>query len=298
MTSLPPPLDGAARLDLGDVACWVGGSGAPLLLVHSVNAAASAAEVRPLYLHYRATHTVYAPDLPGFGSSDRSERAYTPRLMTDAIHRVADAIRERHGSAPFDALAVSLGTEFLARAACEQPGHYRSLALVSPTGLSGLTRRRAAPGTTREVPGLRRVLSARPWADALYRGLTRPGVIRYFLARTWGSARIDETLWAYDVLTARQPGARHAPLHFLAAALFSADIHVLYESLAAPVWMSHGVRGDFTDYRGRVLVDPEGRWQVSVYDSGALPYFEHPEAFFAAWDRFRAGAAGVAAPNR
>ena len=32
----------------------------PLLLVHSVNAAASAYEVKPLYEHYRRSRTVYA----------------------------------------------------------------------------------------------------------------------------------------------------------------------------------------------------------------------------------------------
>ena len=49
--------------------------GPPLLLVHSVNAAASAAEVRPLHEHYRATRTVLSLDLPGYGFSDRSDRA-------------------------------------------------------------------------------------------------------------------------------------------------------------------------------------------------------------------------------
>src|SRR5579859_5130132 len=60
-------------------------SGRPLVLIHSINAAASAYEMRPLYLHYRSQRPVYAPDLPGFGFSDRSNRAYSPQLYTDAI---------------------------------------------------------------------------------------------------------------------------------------------------------------------------------------------------------------------
>ncbi len=62
------------------------GSPRPLLLVHSVNAVASAYEVKPLYEHYAGQRPVYAVDLPGFGFSERSDRAYGPRLMTDAIH--------------------------------------------------------------------------------------------------------------------------------------------------------------------------------------------------------------------
>ena len=37
----------------------------PLLLIHSVNAAASAAEVRPLFEHYRRERRVIAMELPG-----------------------------------------------------------------------------------------------------------------------------------------------------------------------------------------------------------------------------------------
>jgi len=282
---LPPPVDGEFFAYDG-IACWTAGSGPPLLLVHSVNAAASAAEVRPLFEHARRNHTVFAVELPGYGHSRRGEQSYTPRLMTDALHATAAQIRERCGTGPVDALAVSLGCEFLARAAAEQPAHWRRLALVSPTGFNGRTPRRAAPGSTREVAWLYRLLSNPRWAQGLFEQLTRPGVVRYFLQRTWGAKTIDEAMWAYAVATARQPGARHAPLHFLGAGLFSADIHAVYDALVQPVWACHGVRGDFTDYRGMSLVKNCARWQADVYPTGALPYFEVPAEFNAAFDAF------------
>jgi hypothetical protein len=43
--------------------------------------------------------------------------------------------------------------------------------------------------------------------------------------------------------------------------------------------MSHGVRGDFVDYRGKQRFASRGNWRFTVFDSGALPYFEHPQAF-------------------
>jgi pimeloyl-ACP methyl ester carboxylesterase len=292
--SLPPPVPGEAlRLNgrAGPMTVHVAGQGPPLLLVHSVNAAASAAEVRPLHTHYAATRTVFSPDLPGYGLSERSDRPYTPRLMTDALHDVSALIHQRCGPAPFDALAVSLASEFLARAATERPADYRSLALVSPTGFNGTTPRRGAPGSTREMAWLGGLFRGpgQIWGGALFRGLTRPGVIRYFLKRTWGSDQIDEDLWAYDVLTTRQPGAEFAPLCFLSGAMFSADIHIVYESLTAPVWVTHGVRGDFTDYRGLGLVSERANWQVAVLPTGALPYFEVPQQFIAGYDAFLAG---------
>lgn len=281
--SLPPPVPGeqlALHLPgFGRMAAFIDGQGPPLLLVHSVNAAACAAEVRPLHLHFAASRTVLSVDLPGYGLSDRTDKAYTPRLMTDAVLVAAAALQQRRGAAPVDALALSLGCEFLARAAGAQPTLFRSLALVSPTGLMGGRSGRGAPGSTRRVPGLLPLLRGPGWGGALFRGLTRPGVIRYFLERTWGSKAIDEELWRYDVLTTRQPGAEHAPLHFLSGGLFSADIHDVYARLAQPVWMSHGVRGDFTDYRGAGFLQGRANWQFSVYPTGALPQFELPQRF-------------------
>jgi len=282
---LPPALAGE-RVRFDGVSCYVAGSGPPLILVHSVNAASSAAEMRPVFERYRSSRTVYAIDLPGFGFSDRSDRPYTPRVMTDALQSLADRVREHCGRAPIDAVASSLGCEFLARAAVERSQVWGRLALVSPTGLDGNTPRRGKPGSTRGKPWLYALLRARPWSEKLYRALTRPGVIRYFLQRTWGSAAIDEVLWNYDVRSSHQPGARFAPLYFLAGGLFSQDIHRIYESLWQPVWMSHGVRGDFTDFRGKALIHDRGNWRTTVFECGALPYFERPAEFFAELDEF------------
>lgn len=270
----------------------VSGDGPPVLLVHSINAAAGAHEMRPLMQRLAATHTVYVPDLPGFGASDRADIAYTPRLYTDALHRTVDAIRARHGRSALPALALSLGCEFLARAAAERPEAFSRLALVSPTGLMGLKARRGPPGASRAVPGLHAALTRPGWGPALFRQLTKPGVVRYFLRRTWGGDTIDETMWADSVAAARAPGAHHAPLYFLSAGLFSADVLALYEALTMPVWASHGTRGDFTDYRGRVHLEGRPNWRWTVYEGGALPYFEHPDAFGQALERFLAAGPG------
>ncbi len=286
--NLPPAL-GGERIVFGGVNCYIKGSGPPLVLVHSINAAPSAAEVRPLFEHCSATHTVFAIDLPGFGLSDRPDRGYDPRLMTDALHALAAQVRHRCGAVPIDALALSLGCEFLARAAVEQPTRWGRLAFVSPTGLKGMKPRRGSPGSTRARPWLHALLSAKPWSQTIYHLLTQPAVIRYFLQRTWGRESIDETLWAYDVLTARQPGARFAPLHFLSGGLFSKDIHHIYEALTQPVWMSHGVRGEFKDFKGLRLLQDRGQWHTTVYQTGGLPYFELPAVFLRAFDAFLAG---------
>jgi len=199
-------------------------------------------------------------------------------------------VRERLGVAAIDALAVSLSCEFLARAAAEAPTAYRSLALVSPTGLAGRDERRGLPESTLGPAWLPKLLHGPGWGRWMFKGLTRPGVIRFFLEKTWGSPHIDELLWQQAVATAQAPGAEHAPLYFLSGSLFSRDIQDVYERLPMPVWMSHGVRGDFTDYRKKSLLADRPNWRFAVFETGALPYFEETQAFTQAWDAFLAAA--------
>ncbi|MCB8745676.1 alpha/beta hydrolase [Rhodoferax sp. U2-2l] len=293
-TPLPQALDGALSTlphDGGQLAVYSGGTGAPLLLVHSINAVASAAEVWPLFEHYRTSRSVAALDLPGYGLSTRANRPYTVRVMTDAIVKAARWLQAKHGGAPVDAVAVSLSCEFLARAAVENPGLFKSLTLVSPTGFRGGQVLQEAPGQTRYMPGLDKFLRGPGWGGFLFRQLTRPGVIRYFLEKTWGAKTIDETLWAYNCLSARQPNAECAPLAFLSGILFSADIHTIYRQVTLPTLVVHGVRGDFTDYKMLSIVSGQPNWQVQVLPTGAMPYFEVPQAYVAIQDKFLAAVA-------
>jgi pimeloyl-ACP methyl ester carboxylesterase len=257
-----------------------------MLLVHTVNAAASAQEVRPVFEYHRTQRTVYAFDLPGYGCSDRADRPYTVRLMTDAVLQVTREIQRRHPGARIDALASSLGTEFLARAAVELPGAFGTLALVSPTGFNGRRRHYGPAGGSREVSAAAALLKGRPWSATLFGWLTRPRVVRYFLERMYGGKDIDSQLFETAVRTARVPGAHFAPLAFLSGSLFSADANAIFERLELPVWMSHGVRGDFVDFRGQATVASKPNWTFSVFSTGALPYFERPQEFEAAYEQF------------
>ncbi|WP_375412386.1 alpha/beta fold hydrolase [uncultured Bradyrhizobium sp.] len=261
----------------------------PLLLVHSINAAGSAYEVKPLYEHYRQSRTVYALELPGFGHSERRKREYTVRMMTDAILIAVNEIQNVHGRGPIDALAVSLSSEFLARAVTEMPLAFRSAALVSPTGFSSKDASAKWQDGTRGMPWLHGFFEFPLWSAAFFRLLTSPVSIRYFLRKTWGSDDFDRGLAQYDYLTTHQPGAQHAPYYFVSGYLFSEDIIRIYHSLTLPVWMSHGVRGNFVDYSKKTLVQGRANWTIQVFPTGAMPHFEARDAFVRAFDAFLAG---------
>jgi pimeloyl-ACP methyl ester carboxylesterase len=289
---LPKALD-AERLEIngraGRLSYYVSGTGPPMMLVHSINAAGSAREISPIFDAFRGSHRVFAPDLPGFGFSDRSRRRYDIALYVDALRDMLDVIEQDAADARIDALALSLSSEFLARLAVADPGPFRTLALVTPTGFrAGSQRLRGPEGSNREMRVLSSIVNAPFWRRGLYNALVRPGVIRYFLRRTWGSDDYDEGLAAYDDLTTHQPGAEHAPLAFLSGTLFAGDIRTIYEQIELPVWLPHGTRGDFRDFREAEWARKRDNWQVMAFDSGALPHFEMPDAFHAAYSAFLA----------
>jgi pimeloyl-ACP methyl ester carboxylesterase len=258
----------------------------PLLLLHSINAAGSAYEVSPLYEHYRQSRPVYALELPGFGHSDRSKRRYTPRLMTDAVLAATREIQEVNGRRPIDAIALSLSSEFLARAINEMPLAFRSAALISPTGFRG---RDVGREGTRGMPWLHAVLEGRPWSAGLFSLLSSRASIRFFLKKTFGSDNYDRGLADYDYITTHQPGAEHAPYDFVSGFLFSTDALRLYQALMLPVWISHGVRGDFVDYNAKGSVAGRANFTITVFQTGALPHFEAKDEFIKAYDAFLAG---------
>ena len=267
----------------------------PLLLIHSINAAGSAYEIRPLYEHYRQTRTVYALELPGFGHSERGKRHYTVRMMTNAILIMIKEIHNVHGRGPIDALALSLSSEFLARAVTEAPLGFRSVALVSPTGFRSRDATTKWRAGTRAMPWLHALFEFPLWSEAFFRLLTSRAGIGYFLRKTWGSPAIDAGLADYDYRTTHQPGAQHAPYYFVSGYLFSEDVIRLYHSLTLPVWMAHGVRGDFVDYTNKTLVQGRANWTIQVFPTGALPHFEAKDRFVQAYDAFLAAVPAASA---
>ncbi|NJN65282.1 MAG: alpha/beta hydrolase [Chloroflexaceae bacterium] len=288
---LPPAVSGEQRIfqgKAGKLCAYMAGEGEgpPLLLIHSVNAAASAYEMRPLFEHYRQSRRVYALDLPGFGFSDRSKRSYTPRLMTDAVLDVLDLIAREAGPGPVDAVALSLGAEFLARAANEAPDRFRTLALISPTGLRKGERRQGAAGTTLGNPLVQELFDFPLWSRPFFDLLNSRPSQRFFMSRAFSSYEaLDQDLMDYYYLTAHQPGAQNAPYAFVSGGLFSADMDHVYHALTMPVWLGYGTRGEFSDVHTE-KVATRRNWTIQAFPTGAMPHFEQPESFIQAYEAF------------
>ena len=156
-------------------------------LVHSINAAASAYELRPLFEHYRGQRPVYAPDLLGFGFSERSDRA-TLLSCTPPHSAISSSISPLGGRLPTS--WHSLGSEFAARAALQQPERVHSLTLISPTGLTGRAHRNRSERAGTRAPGavLYQLFRFPLWSQAFYDILASRLSIRYSLQRSFVGA--------------------------------------------------------------------------------------------------------------
>ncbi len=209
------------------------GTGRPLLLIHSVNAAASAYEMRPIFEHYRGQRPVFALDLPGYGMSDRTDAAQTPEAFAKAIVAVIDQVIGE----PADVIALSLGCEFAARAALLRPELFHSLAFISPTGFNARGTGRATQQAVEQdkTEDAYRLLARPLWAQALFDLIATRRSIQFFLKQSFVGP-VPPALIDYAYATAHQPGARYTPLRFISGRLFTREARsVLYEPLTPPV---------------------------------------------------------------
>jgi pimeloyl-ACP methyl ester carboxylesterase len=252
--------------------------GRPLVLVHSINAAPSAFEMRPLFEHFRSQRPVFAPDLPGFGFSDRRAHRYSPELYADALTDfLAEVVRE-----PADVVAFSLGSEFAARAALAVPEAFTSLVILSPTGFS----KRSLPSGNLSVR-VHKALSLPYLSQGLFNLLTSRPSIRYFLGQAFvGQTPAEMVEYAYA--TAHQPGARYAPLYFLSGQLFTPNAaDMLYAKLKLPALALYDRDPNISFDLLPDLIAQHSNWRAErISPTSGIPHWEKTAETVAAMERF------------
>lgn len=274
--------DGAMIKGVGDYEVYwyfdTESEGRPLLFVHSVNAAPSAIELKPLFQHFRASRPVFAPDLPGFG---RSTRGVGTMTSSDFAKQIASLIQEMTPSEPPDVIALSLGCEFVARAVVECGAAVRSLTFVSPTGFS--RRQPPAPQAQRR---LKRLFDFAGFGRGAFKLLRLERSIRYFYGMNF-SGFVPSELVTYALKTTRQPGAHEMPLQFLSMSLFTTNAaESLYSKLDVPVLVlfdqDPNVSFELFDQ-----FEANPAWQFKrIAPSLGMPQWEYPEETAGAIEAF------------
>lgn len=174
-------------VDVGDLRIHQthGGRGSPVLFVHGLGSSG--------YIEWRFNleraareHRVYAPDLPGFGRSEKPRARYSVRYFT----RFIEHYMEGRGLRSAAVVGASLGGRIALELALERPKLVRKLVLVNTLGL-GRPRVQLTYGLV-TVPRVGEALmrfagNALRWAP--------PRMIRRVAARYAGaSADLDRTM--------------------------------------------------------------------------------------------------------
>ena len=237
-----------------------------LVLLHGINAAASNHEFHTVFAELAEQYHVVAPDLPGFGHSDRPPLLYSASLMTTFVE---DFIDDRSTDATV--VASSLTGGYAATAA--EKTDLAELVLVCPTDTS-MGGRSVARRSLLRSPLL---------GTALYNLVVSKRSIRHFHADHgyYDMENLTDEVVDYEWTSGHQPGARFAPASFVSGFLDpEADLGDALASLDVPITLVWGEDADITPLStGRELAERADATLVVFGASLLLPHVEHPELF-------------------
>ncbi len=250
------------------------GTGVPLVFVHSINAVASAHEMRPLVQRFQREmdRPIYALEWLGFGHSDRPDVSYTPELLTDQLeHFLRTVVRPPEGGA--DVIGLSLGATYAAEVARRRPDLVRSLVAIEPAGL-GDEPAEIGQGWARllfTLPGVQR---------AFYDRLTTPEALHQFARDNLFTPEfgVPEEYVEFGVETSRVEGASRPLDEFLSGRLFPEDAREIFLRLRQPLLVFYGTIADHRMESYTELPELAARPNVSVIalPTGSLPHWERP----------------------
>ncbi|HEX7672456.1 MAG TPA: alpha/beta fold hydrolase, partial [Polyangiaceae bacterium] len=247
------------------------GSGPPVVLLHGLGA--TNASMLPTLVALAGRHRVLAPDLPGFGDSEKPIASYDARFFANWLATFLDRV----GVDRAHVVGNSMGGRIAIELALTSPSRVRTLSLLAPS-MAFRRFRHAVP--------LVKFLS--PEMGALPLPLLAPHIhhgVRMLFARSsrlpsaWYDSAVDEFLRVF-----RTPRGR--------VALFAAARQIYLERPFGPTgfWsrLSRVTQPALFVWGDRDRMVPSGfarhveetlphAKSVVLQDSGHVPQFEHPE---------------------
>ncbi|MBV0923533.1 alpha/beta hydrolase [Halomicroarcula limicola] len=237
-----------------------------LVLLHGINAAASSHEFEAIFEQLAEDYHVLAPDLPGFGHSDRPPLLYSASLLTTFVR---DFLADESENATV--VASSLTASYAAIAAREV--EVAELVLVCPTDSS----------MGDQNVWLRSVLRAPFVGQTIFNLIVSKPSMRHFHADHgyYDMDNLTDEILNYEWRTGHQQGARFAPASFVSGFLDpQEDLGEVLAGLDVPITMVWGEDADISPLsEGRELADRADATLVVFSDSLLLPHVEHPDEF-------------------
>lgn len=210
----------------GEIVYHTSGAGEPLIFLHGIYPGASSFEWSRVYPRFTVGHEVIAPDLIGFGESER------PRHGLDAddhVRSLADLCHAICPGRPAAVIASGFGAAIAVKLAVQHPDLVSRLILFAPIGLdASLKRTPIGLRTLARTPVLNRFVYRNYFA--------RGPFVRAWLAKIGYAdpSRLGDDVVDVLVSFAGQYGAEHAMLAFLRGRLLY-DVKSQIGRLTQPV---------------------------------------------------------------
>lgn len=210
---------------------------APLVFLHGFGGGSSAYEWSKVYPAFVDEYQILAPDLIGWGRSEHPAKNYK---IEDYLTTITEFL-EQTCSTPAIVIASSLTAAFTIRVAIQRPDLFKSLILVTPSGLSdfGQDYRQSLFSQIVKTPFLDRVLYFTGIANSV-------GIQGFLQNRQFAQPNriYPEIVEAY-LKSAQQPNAEYAALSFVGGDLCF-DLSLYISQLITPSAIIWGEKSSFT----------------------------------------------------
>ncbi len=264
----------------GEIAFQRLGEGPPVVFLHSFGPGHSAVEWRRTAELLAPGHEVYAPDLLGWGQSEKPRVRYDSALY---VELVADFLRQVVGG-PAVIAAAGLPAAYAVQVAADRGELVRALALIVPQGI-GLS---DDPPDVKDAVVHRLLRLPILGTSALNLFTSRSALGSYLRREVYGSpVSVGETLVDEYYRASHQEGAHLALAAHLSGRL-NHGVRDVLQRLEAPVWIAWGRRAasppvETADFWLQRLPGAE----LEVFEScGLLPHAESPGELCAKLESF------------
>ncbi len=243
---------------------------APIVLLHAPGVGASAYEMRKIVGALAQQYRVYAPDLPGFGLSDRPQMDYAADTYIHLLHDFLSEVVKQ----PATLLASGLSCNYAVVVANRFPELCQRLILISPVELFGGEQKQDLFKDLIRLPAT---------GSLFYPLLCTRAALRIRIARLHQLSQ--ETIPASDVdylyASTHQFGGQHAPMALLSGKL-TLDASQQFEELTQPtliLWGAHALdnvgRNKLRPYASQHYISPKTQI-VLIQDAGLYVHEEYP----------------------
>ncbi len=216
-----------ARTAHGQIVFHESGAGTPLIFLHGAHLGGSSYEWSKVYPSFAETRHVFAPDLIGFGESERPAELLSP---FDHVRALVEFISQICTNRPCSVVASHFGGAIAVLLASQHPDLVQKLILFAPTGFS--ERVCLSPSSASKlagrIPGIK---------SLIYKQLTTRQALKHWLNREGFRGAQETAAEVVEVFynCARQYRADVAGVAVLAKSGLSFDFEKRLATLPLPV---------------------------------------------------------------